>query len=224
MPLAPGVRSAFTDGEAAAQKLYGPPEESGGLFVKDDGGTAPWQLDRRYIVVPRDRALLIVDQHAAHERILYEQVLGRWSQTATASQKLLFPEVLEVGEERVEAFERVANELRRLGFEAELFGRTSLLVQGVPRLTHRDAAPALLAEILDELTTDEARRGEALEVLAKAFACRCAVKSGAPLHAAEMRQLLKDLFEAGVPHGDPHGRPTYVELRVEDLDRRFQRS
>ncbi|MBU1702099.1 MAG: DNA mismatch repair endonuclease MutL [Candidatus Eisenbacteria bacterium] len=233
--LSPGIRSSVPDGKAVAQSLYGLPAPEAGVCVKDGfdssdtetlmaQSAAPWQMDRRYIVVPRSKTIIIVDQHAAHERILYEKALGRWGSEEMHSQKLLFPQVLEVGEERVEAYEKVAGELKRIGFEAELFGKTSLIVQGVPQLTHKPVAPNLLAEILDEMITPESRKGEALEALAKAFACRCAVKSGTELHPEEMRRLLEDLFAAEVPHGDPHGRPTYVELRVEDLDRRFHRS
>jgi DNA mismatch repair protein MutL len=221
--LLPGV-APVQDGETVARTLYGF-DERGSVVGEgvEDGKPHLWQLGRRYIVTPRGASILIVDQHAAHERILYERALGKWEADALASQKLLFPEVLEVGEAELEAFDRSREHLERIGFEAEPFGKASLLVRGVPSLSRAPIPPDLLKEILEEMSGPESREGEALERLAKAFACRCAVRSGQELADDEMTQLLRDLFSTEVPHGDPHGRPTYVELRVDELDRRFQR-
>ncbi|MBD3335065.1 MAG: DNA mismatch repair endonuclease MutL [Candidatus Eisenbacteria bacterium] len=245
LPFAP-PRDRIRDGKGLARSLYGRPdtqefgEGAAGATGQQETprgeiGPAPsegptrrngafWQLDRRYIVVPRERAVLVVDQHAAHERILYERAMARWGEEGAPSQKLLFPEVLELDEERVEAFRSVSEDLHKLGFEAEIFGGTSILVRAVPQLAREPAAAALLGRILEDIAAPELRRGESLEALAKSFACRCAVKSGQMLQPEEMRCLVSDLFDAELPHGDPHGRPTYIELRVEDLDRRFQRS
>jgi DNA mismatch repair protein MutL len=218
---APGSRRPegerrLPDGEEVARLLYEserPPEV----------GPEPWQLGGRYIVVPREDALLVVDQHAAHERILYEAALGRWREGKVASQALLFPEVLEVGEAAVEVFQQVAEAVRALGFDAEVFGPGALVVRAVPVLLDEPLRVQVLAEILQEVCDAEARPGEALERFAKAFACRAAVRSGQRLTRSEMRSLLEQLDAAGTPHGDPHGRPALILLRAEDLDRRFQR-
>jgi DNA mismatch repair protein MutL len=223
---APGAREL-----EAARALYGreaadseTPALPGALDGIAPTGSGPWQVGLRYVVSPRETGLLVVDQHAAHERILYEHVLGRWRRERLPSQKLLFPEVLEVGDEGVEAFEAVAGEIARLGFQASVFGAASLLVEAVPVLTRKPVPARLLGEILEEVVQSDAREGEAMERFAKSFACRCAVRSGEDLTREEMTRLLEELFATEVPHGDPHGRPAYVEIRVEDLDRRFQRS
>jgi DNA mismatch repair protein MutL len=117
----------------------------------------------------------------------------------------------------------VHEDLIDLGIDVEEFGARTVLLRGVPVLWDRDPA-GRFRELLEELSTRRARGQSRDERLAAAFACRSAVRSGQALGLAEMNALVDQLFATRVPHGDPHGRPTFLQITLADLDRRFGRS
>jgi DNA mismatch repair protein MutL len=183
-----------------------------------------WQLHHRYVLAQTRKGLLIIDQHAAHERILYEQILDRFERETGSSQQLLFPVALEMTDEEMELFRQLEDGLGRLGFDAERLSERSLIVRGVPLLWRIRGEASLLRDLLDEADALGMRAGETAEGLARAFACRAAIQAGESLGVEEMNQLVDQLFATRTPHGDPHGRPTFVFLSLADLDRRFGRS
>ncbi|MCA9756187.1 MAG: DNA mismatch repair endonuclease MutL [Candidatus Eisenbacteria bacterium] len=182
-----------------------------------------WQLHRRYILVQTETGMLIVDQHAAHERILYEKFVAQLEAGAGPTQQLLTPIPVSLEPEEMDLFERFSGDFGALGLDVSEFGKDTVLLQGVPVLWSRDPEQHF-RDVLADLSDRPSRRlQERREHLAASFACRSAIKSGRPLARDEMERLIRDLFRTSVPHGDPHGRPTYIEVDLYDLDGRFGR-
>lgn len=183
-----------------------------------------WQLHRRYIFAQTASGAIVIDQHAAHERILYERALARLDGEPPAGQRLLFPEPIELTPSEFELFGEIQGELERLGFEIEPFGGNSVVVRAIPDDVYGWDRGQLLRDILDEYVNAGRSVREVRERMARSFACRAAVKSGTALRPEEMRELIDALFATTTPHGDPHGRPTLIPVRLDELDRRFGRS
>lgn len=226
------------DGLAAAQLFYAPADRASGeappreSFAVADvreslaGPEIPiWQLHDRYLLAPIRGGLVVVDQHAAHERILYEEARAHLFGESGASQVLLFPRVLDLTADEMETLLGAETMIRRLGYEVGLFGERQVAVRGVPAaLTEEIAIDALRRLLAREDPHGEPLEDEAHEErIAKSYACHAAVRSGQPLSPEERRALFDRLFATGLPHGDPHGRPTYVRVSMEELDRRFGR-
>ncbi len=189
-----------------------------------EAGLVPiWQLHRRYLFAQTRQGVLVIDQHAAHERILYERALEHLRGLPAASQQLLFPVVIELDPDEIACWREFASELAALGLEGEEFGGRSVLLRGVPAAWEREPR-ALFHDLLHELSGAGRRGRDRAERLAASWACRSAVRSGQPLTLEEMNALVDQLFATRMPHGDPHGRPTFLLVTMEDLDRRFGRS
>ncbi len=182
-----------------------------------------WQLHRRYVFAQTHSGVLVIDQHAAHERILYEKAIERLAGAPATSQRLLFPETIELRQSEFELFSEIRSELERIGFEVESFGGRSIIIHAIPDGYQGADVARLLLDVLDEYVDSGRSVRETRERLARAFACRAAVKSGTPLSAEEMSALIDSLFATGTPHGDPHGRPTLIRFSLKELDRRFGR-
>ncbi len=224
----PGARSGTAAGQTFLD-LWGPPER--GETPAGEPSPAPppaerkfWQLHRRYVFAQTHSGVLVIDQHAAHERILYEKALARLDGAAATSQRLLFPETLELPLAEFELFTEIQAPLERLGFEVESFGGGSVIVHAIPDGLGAVDAGQLLRDLMEEYLEFGRSIRETRERLARAFACQGAVKSGTPLSTDEMSALIDALFATTTPHGDPHGRPTLIQLSLLDLDRRFGRA
>jgi len=182
------------------------------------------QLRDAYIVFETAQGVVFVDQHSAHERVLYEDVMQRLGAGELASQRLLLPLTVELTDEELDVVEQFHDELVRIGFEVEAFGGRSVVIQAVPTPHRRFDAGACFRELVADLA--RGRFGgwaNRLERFAATFACRAAIKAGTPLSEPEMRALLIRLFETELPPHDVHGRATVVTLRVDELERRFGR-
>jgi DNA mismatch repair protein MutL len=184
---------------------------------------AIWQLHDRYLLAPIRGGMVIVDQHAAHERVLYEEARANLYSGTGVSQALLFPRVVDLAPAELDALLMMEPHLRRLGYEASLFGERQVAVRGVPASIPEDAAIDSLRAVLASVDTLGEGGEPPEEHIAKSFACHAAVRSGQPLSPIERRALFDRLFATSLPHGDPHGRPTYVRVSMEELDRRFGR-
>ncbi len=182
-----------------------------------------WQLHERYLLAPIRGGLVLVDQHAAHERILYEEARAHLYGGTGASQVLLFPRVVDLTPPELDALLMLEPHLRRLGYEASLFGERQVAVRGVPASIPEEAAIDSLRAVLASVDTLGEGGEPPEEHIAKSFACHAAVRSGQALDPIERRALFDRLFATSLPHGDPHGRPTYVRVSMEELDRRFGR-
>ncbi|MDQ8159637.1 MAG: DNA mismatch repair endonuclease MutL [Gemmatimonadota bacterium] len=182
------------------------------------------QLRRMYLLFEHEDGVVLIDQHSAHERVLYEDFLGVLERGDAPSQRLLFPMTLHLGPDEAEAFEANRAAFETLGFEMDGFGGHSLLVHAVPMPHPRFDAERCLRETLAALTGDRAA-GDAKrhERLAATFACKAAIKAGDAMSPGEMRALFIALANTRLPAHDVHGRSTIVRLSWDELDRRFGR-
>ena len=184
-----------------------------------------FQLNRTYVTFEHDGSgLVLIDQHSAHERILYERFMTALETGASPSQRLLFPITLHLGGPEVDAFEENREHLEKLGFEVELFGGNTLLVHSVPAPHPRFDAERCLRETLTALTGDRAPGTIARhERLLATVACKAAIKGGEVLAPDEMRALFLALRDTKLPAHDVHGRATIVRIAWHELERRFGR-
>ncbi len=182
------------------------------------------QLRRTYIVFEHEEGLVLIDQHSAHERVLYEQFINVLESGAAPAQRLLLPLTLHLGPAEGEAFDANREYLERLGFEVEGFGGHTLIVNTVPMPHPRFDAERCLRETLDALTGDRVAGAAAKhERLAATVACKAAIKAGEELSQGEMRSLFAALRDTNLPAHDVHGRSTIVHLTWDEVERRFGR-
>jgi DNA mismatch repair protein MutL len=183
-----------------------------------------FQFKRTYIAFEHDQGLVLIDQHSAHERVLYEQFMRTLESGNLPAQRLLLPITLHLGPAEGDAFEENREYLARLGFEVEGFGGNTLIVSSVPMPHPRFDAERCLRETLDALTGDRvAGTATQHEHLAATVACKAAIKAGEELSLPEMRSLFASLRDTELPAHDVHGRSTIVQLTWDELDRRFGR-
>ena len=183
-----------------------------------------FQLRRTYIAFEHEDGLVLIDQHSAHERVLYEQFMHTLESGAAPAQRLLLPLTLHLGPAEGEAFDSNREYLERLGFEVEGFGGHTLIVNTVPMPHQRFDAERCLRETLDSLTGDRVAGAAAKhERLAATVACKAAIKAGEELSQGEMRALFAALRDTTLPAHDVHGRSTIVHLTWDEVERRFGR-
>ena len=183
-----------------------------------------FQLRHTYIAFEHEDGLVLIDQHSAHERVLYEQFMKTLESGAAPAQRLLLPLTLHLGPAEGEAFDANREYLERLGFEVEGFGGHTLIVNTVPMPHPRFDAERCLRETLDALTGDRVAGAAAKhERLAATVACKAAIKAGEELSHGEMRSLFAALRDTILPAHDVHGRSTIVHLTWDEVERRFGR-
>lgn len=183
-----------------------------------------WQLHNKYIFVQSADGLIVVDQHIAHERILYEKARSALNEGMPYSQKLLFPVPVTMSPVDRITFDELAHDLRDLGFEFDVFDQ-EVRVVGVPLDVRTGEESSALLEIIEQFNEyRHVRAAESRDNLAASFACRASIKAGDPLSAPEMRKLVEDLFKTSVPEVCPHGRPVLIRFDLKEFDRRFGRT
>lgn len=186
--------------------------------------TSVMQVHNTYLVAQTDNGVIIIDQHALHERILYERFRERILAGPLESQGLLLPEAIEVSSTHAEVAEQHKPLLKTLGIELSPFGPTSLAVQSFPSLLHNVEIKTFVSDLLDKLVESD---GESEETLIHAaldmMACKAAVKAGDPLTTEEIYALLEQRHLTDRSSNCPHGRPTTLELTTKDLERQFKR-
>jgi len=184
-------------------------------------------VGRLYVVLESDRGLVLVDQHAAHERILFEQMLNRLEQNAQApSQRLLLAETLELAPRDAQFLRQQLPALTRLGVGLSEFGERTFLLDALPPFVKVSDARQYALDLVDELKAageevNTLRLGE--HVVAKTV-CRHAVKANDPLQGAELETLIEDLRRCAMPYTCPHGRPTILEMNWRELEKKFGRT
>jgi len=185
-----------------------------------------WQLHQSYVFIQTREGVLIVDQHAAHERVLYEKARVALSGAAEAgpSQQLLFPVAVELSPGEWESFDGVRPLLDKLGFTIRSMSGRTVLVEAVPGAFPKWPHDRILHDILTELPSGRADVRELVESIAKTVACKAAIKAGDRLTEEEMRALIDQLFATELPYSCPHGRPTFMRMTSEELDKRFGRT
>ncbi|RMG65062.1 MAG: DNA mismatch repair endonuclease MutL [Calditrichaeota bacterium] len=183
-----------------------------------------WQVHNRYILSQVKSGLVIIDQHVAHERILYEKMLRYLQEERNVpSQQLLFPQTLELSLEDYLIYDEIKDWLKRIGFSiTELSGRT-LLIEAIPMDVKVGYEGKILLDILDYYRENQGSTQSHHEKIAAAFACKNAIKSGEKLNLETMNALVDQLFACREPFFCPHGRPVLVNLPLEELDKKFKR-
>jgi DNA mismatch repair protein MutL len=216
--------AAAPRGSAEAAGTTGDAAEAAG--VDEERRHSLWQVHDTYIVAETRSGLLIIDQHSAHERILFEALMRDFDAGGRPSQRLLFPITLRLSSAEYAVVEDTRALLEQTGFEAEPFGGRTVIVHAAPNPHPWFDAERCLREMLAELAEGSeltrAARNQ-YERLAMTFACKGAIKAGQRLSRQEMRELFDDLFATELPYHDVHGRPTIVRLSVDELERRFGR-
>lgn len=193
-------------------------------------GLARAQLHETYILAQTHDGFVIVDQHAAHERLVYERLKRQIAETGIKRQILLVPEIVEMEKFAAEQILSRAVELAELGFVIERFGpeqeiNAAIMIREVPAMMHKGDLAGLLHDMAEEI--DELGQGlalkEHLEEISGTLACHTSVRAGRRLSVEEMNALLRDM--EATPHAGQcnHGRPTYVELKLADIERLFGR-
>jgi DNA mismatch repair protein MutL len=197
-------------------------EESGDIPLL---GFALAQLHGVYILAQNAEGLVLVDMHAAHERITYERLKAGQAGQGIRSQTLLVPVSLNVSEREADLAERSAAQLEQLGFECDRSGPESLLVRKVPTLLQKAAIPALLQDVLADLASQgsSTRLESELDEVLSSMACHGSVRANRRLSVEEMNALLRDMERTERSAQCNHGRPTWVQLDLGSLDRLFLR-
>jgi DNA mismatch repair protein MutL len=189
-------------------------------------GAARAQVHETYIVAQTRNSVVLVDQHAAHERLVYERMKASLTTSGQVpSQRLLIPEIVECGEAEADALVEHADELAKLGLGLEGFGGGAVAVREVPALLGDTDVQGLVRDLAAELLSDGQtfQLKERLEAVASRMACHGSVRAGRRLTGAEMNALLREMEATPFAGQCNHGRPTYVELKLSDIERLFAR-
>ncbi len=185
------------------------------------------QIHNSFILAETRDGLIFVDQHAAHERILYERIAAEFESGDGEGQRLLFPFTIRLTRQELDVMESVSDLLAGLGFELAPFGPDALLVQSVPNPHRYFDAESCIREMIHELAHGsdlmKAARNQNDRV-AMSFACKGAIKAGQKLEPEEMQDIFDQLFATKLPYHDVHGRPTVVRLGIGELERKFGRT
>lgn len=183
-----------------------------------------WQVHNRYILSQIKSGLVVIDQHVAHERILYEKILKYLEAGRNVpSQQLLFPQTLDLALEDYLIFSESKEWLEKIGFSInELSGRT-VVIEAIPADVKVGHESKILIQILDYYRENEGSKYQPHEKIAAAFACKNAIKSGDKLSLEEMNSLIDQLFATKEPYFCPHGRPVIITFGLEELDKKFKR-
>ena len=184
------------------------------------------QLHNSYLVCQSDDGMIIIDQHALHERIMYEELSARIQRGPLESQRLLIPETIPASSRQIALLEQIQPLLNRLGIEASAFGPNTVAVQAFPSFLHKIEPGTFVTELLErgEQELLDLHEEELLHELLDMMSCKAAVKAGDPLTAAEIEALLarRELIDRS--SNCPHGRPTTLRLSLRDLEKQFKRT
>jgi len=242
------IRDAFTDYQArrdaranenpmepaAAQVSTWPPttitppgaepvrREEGAPAVPTDDALY-WQFNQTFIFIQVRGGVVVIDQHAAHERVIFDWSMRLMQDAAPPSQQILFSIPIELSLRELEVFKTSRAVFQKLGFTLEPFGGTSILVRGYPQGLKNWSDGHLLRQIFDDIIADRAPGNTLNEKLIASYACRSAIKAGQRLSVDEMKLLADQLFAVDNPYSCPHGRPTIYRLSLDEIGRWFHR-
>lgn len=185
--------------------------------------TNVWQVHNKYIISQIKNGLIVIDQHVAHERILYEQALDNFEKRNPSSQQLLFPQVVQFSAEDYSILLEMIPFLEKIGFVVKSFGQNTVVLEGVPSGIKISDDEKVLLDILDEYKRGKKDNAEIRENVAKSYACHTAIRAGEHLPLEAMNALIDKLFTTKEPYFCPHGRPVIIHISLAELDRRFKR-
>jgi len=187
-------------------------------------GSIMWQVHDKYIISQINSGLVIIDQHVAHERVLFEDALLAFDSTPLSAQTLLFPEILEFSTDEYSVLLDILPYLEKLGFRMKENGQNKIMLEAIPSDMGWGNENSVIRDIIDHYVANREKSSSYVENLAASFACHAAVKAGDSLTIEEMQVLVNRLFATKHPYYCPHGRPIIVQLSLEELDQRFERT
>jgi DNA mismatch repair protein MutL len=214
----------FVAGDPSASEASG--EKLGNVELRETERPRLWQLHATYVLAETREGLHIIDQHSAHERVLFERLMKAFGDGGEPAQRLLFPLTLRLSPAECRQVEELSGLLRAAGFDAAPFGGESVIVHAVPNPHPYFDAARCFREMVAELTEGSELVRSARnqhERIAMTFACKGAIKAGQRLSEPEMQHLFDALFATELPYHDVHGRPTIVRLSTGELERKFGR-
>jgi DNA mismatch repair protein MutL len=228
-PLPPAQSPGFAE---MAETYSAPDLSSPDVVVEDAGGedlplgVARGQVHENYIIAQTASGIVIVDQHAAHERLVYERLKAQMAEHGVKAQSLLIPDIVELAPGEAAMLLDLGEDLARLGLTIEAFGGDAVAVRETPAVLGDINAGQLVRDIVDELrqSSDSLALSARIEAVLSRMACHGSVRSGRRMRPDEMNALLRDM--EATPHSGQcnHGRPTYVELKLKDIERLFGRT
>jgi DNA mismatch repair protein MutL len=206
-------------GEPAAPQQYSEP-----VPAQPDVDVRFWQIHNRYILSEIKSGMVIIDQHVAHERILFERILKILREGEEGfSQQLLFPQTLPLPVEDFLRMKEFLPLLDKIGFGIQLLSGNTILIDAIPVDVKIGRESQVLLDIVDYLKDGDLAKFDPLEKMSAAFSCKNAIKSGEPLTQAQMHALIDQLFACETPYFCPHGRPVIITMDLDEIDRKFKR-
>ncbi len=206
--------------EKAIDRLDEYAKESDSLIEKD---AQIWQIHNKYLVTEINSGLLIVDQHVAHERILYEKVKKAFNSKPLPSQSILFPKTIKFDAEDYSKFLDIVPFLEKIGYKMREFGNNSIIIEGVPSDIKWGNEEDIINDVLDRYIEYDKLSSSYLDYVAATYSCKAAVKAGDFLEKEERKKLIDNLFATENPYYCPHGRPIVISIKTDELDKRFER-
>jgi DNA mismatch repair protein MutL len=226
--LAGGFQTAEKGIDAPAEGVSGIPlpenTVDGREIYSDRTRPRMWQFKNSFIMVPLKEAILFIDQHNAHERILYEEAISRLERGKGFTQQLLFPVTVDLTPVEFTCWNRMADIFRKLGFEISEFGGTSIIINGIPAGMDDSSPDKAIREMLDDFPRIEELKEDLHKSVAASYACRAAIKAGEELSPEEMNLLCDKLFACRNFNYCPHGRPIIARLTVGEIENKFKRN
>jgi DNA mismatch repair protein MutL len=188
--------------------------------------TSYLQIHNSYLVVETPEGLMIVDQHALHERVLYEQLKTRMNAGSVLRQKLLVPDLINLTPQQMAHVEQIKSSLDKAGIEVEPFGPQTLAIHSLPTIISQLNAVEFIEELLGRLGSDASKvdAEQVLEHVLQSLACKAAIKAGDPLKPEEVRSLLEYRDKVDMASSCPHGRPTALQMTLNELKKQFKRT
>ena len=221
------------DGVPSGEWTYTPAGTERG--VRDEGGQGTvrehsdaemvslWQLHNAYILAQVKGGFMLIDQHAAHERVLFERALKTMDHESAPSRQLLFPVTLDLMVPQIALVREHFDHFARLGFNVKLFGEQTVVVDAVPCMAHSQDVDTLFHRMIENLQEMPEKNLKTEERIALTFSGHAGIRKGDPLSQQEMNGLVNDLFATEMPYVTPRGRPTVVRMPLEEIERRFNR-
>ena len=182
-----------------------------------------WQIHNKYILTEITSGLIIVDQHVAHERILYENAKHALEGEGLESQSILFPKTIQFTENDFTYISEIFDYLKKIGFNLRVFGDNSIIIEGVPPDLSYGREEEVINDILEHYIKTKTTNSSFIEYMSATYACKAAIKAGDRLDEKECISLIDRLFSTEHPYYCPHGRPIIINLTLDDLDSRFER-
>ena len=182
-----------------------------------------WQIHNKYILTEISSGLIVIDQHVAHERILYEMAKKSLETGSLNSQKIMFPITLKYSPEDFSNLLDILPYLNKIGFDIREFGENSVIIEGSPSELSNGKEKEVINDILDNYIEHKQLNSSFVDYMAATYSCKAAIKAGDKLDESECINLIDKLFSTKHPYYCPHGRPIIINLSINDLDKRFER-